>query len=111
MSLKVAIFGSTGGSGKATLVECLQAGHNVTTLVRSQEKLLKMLDASECPANLSIVQGDIRDLQKIKQVIDGKDVIVCAVGGTISFSNPLRPPPLRQDNMPRCNLNYHHCFI
>jgi hypothetical protein len=28
--VKIAIFGSTGGTGKAALVECLQGGHHHT---------------------------------------------------------------------------------
>jgi hypothetical protein len=37
--------------------EMLKAGHHVTTLVRSKDKLLQMLGLSDCPTNLSIVQG------------------------------------------------------
>eukprot|EP00026_Physarum_polycephalum_P012026 Phypoly_transcript_12291.p1 GENE.Phypoly_transcript_12291~~Phypoly_transcript_12291.p1 ORF type:complete len:204 (+),score=22.08 Phypoly_transcript_12291:153-764(+) len=90
-SLKVAIFGSTGGSGKAAVEEMLKAGHQVTALVRSPAKLLQVLGLAECPSNLSIIQGDIREVHKIKEAIDAQDVIVSTVGGQMSFSNPLHP--------------------
>jgi nucleoside-diphosphate-sugar epimerase len=57
--LRVAVFGSTGGSGKAAVEEILKAGHHVTALVRSPPKLLQMLGLPDCPANLSIIQGMI----------------------------------------------------
>ncbi len=39
MLSSIAIFGCTGGCGKAALVESLKAGHTVRALVRSPNKL------------------------------------------------------------------------
>lgn len=90
---RIAIFGSTGGSGLAALRECLASGHDVTALVRSKDKLIQLLQQNndtkdELPSNLTIVQGDIRDVEKVKEVIEGRDVIVSAIGMLLFTSIP-----------------------
>lgn len=96
---RIVIFGSTGGCGLSALNECLNAGYDVTVLVRSKDKLLQLLHKShninnqinnnhiskndhtyEPPANLSIVQGDIREVDKVKEVIENRDVIISGIG-------------------------------
>lgn len=106
--MKLVIFGSTGGCGLAAMRDCLSAGHDVTVLVRSKDKLTQLfhqqnsqtnnneehknnITNNDLPPNLSVVQGDIRDVDKVKEVIEGRDVIINGVGGVLSFSNPFSP--------------------
>ncbi|ORX96615.1 NAD(P)-binding protein [Basidiobolus meristosporus CBS 931.73] len=89
MTLKVVIFGSTGGSGKAALVNAIEAGHTVTVLVRDSSKLDSL--GPENKAKIRIVEGNIKDTEKVKEVIEGQQVVVSAIGGAMDFSNPLKP--------------------
>jgi len=82
--LKIAFFGATGGCCRAALMEVLRAGHLARALLRTPSKLTPLEEG--CPAeNLTIVQGDIRDVQKVKEVIDGCDVIMSGIGCYVKF--------------------------
>jgi hypothetical protein len=85
--LTIAFFGSTGGSCRAALIEVLRAGHHARALLHTPSKLV--LDEG-CPvANLTVVQGDVKDFEKVGQVIDGCDVIISGIG---THSLPLYLP-------------------
>lgn len=51
--MKVSLFGATGSLGSQLLVQCLSAGHDVTVLVRSPDKLPTALRDK-----ITVVQGD-----------------------------------------------------
>ncbi len=68
--MKITIFGSTGQTGQHLLNQALQAGHEVTVLVRTPEKLA---DESE---RLTVLQGDISNEAQVDSVVAGAEVVL-----------------------------------
>ncbi|MDF2607293.1 MAG: hypothetical protein K0S34_1488 [Bacillales bacterium] len=85
--MNILILGATGRVGRQLLKFALHDRHNVTVLVRNHEKI-QIVDA-----NLTIVQGNVLDSDKITQVIKGQDVVISALNtdgsSTLSDSMPL----------------------
>eukprot|EP00457_Paulinella_chromatophora_P001787 gb/GEZN01001789.1/.p1 GENE.gb/GEZN01001789.1/~~gb/GEZN01001789.1/.p1 ORF type:complete len:843 (+),score=163.23 gb/GEZN01001789.1/:194-2530(+) len=75
---KVALFGSTGGTGMATLRQLLDIGDFVTCLVRSPEKL--PADLKEHP-NIKLVVGDALDAKAVRETVVGAEAVVVSLGG------------------------------
>lgn len=71
--MKIALFGATGAVGGYFLNKVLAAGHEVTALVRSPEKL-------GAQPNLRAVKGDVTDASDVQSVIDQADVVVSCLG-------------------------------
>lgn len=73
-ALNILVIGANGGIGRQTVDLALQAGHNVTAMVRDPAKL------SMANANLQIVKGDVMYPEVFEDYIDGKDAIISALG-------------------------------
>jgi nucleoside-diphosphate-sugar epimerase len=83
----IAIFGATGGTGLSILKLCLSTGHTVRVLARTPSKLSSL--STQYP-NLQIIQGDIHDVDSIKETLlhpsstadkqEVVDVIISAIG-------------------------------
>jgi putative NADH-flavin reductase len=71
--MKIALFGATGAVGGYFLNKALAAGHEVTALVRSPEKLVAQ-------PNLRAVKGDVTDTSDVQSVINQTDVVVSCLG-------------------------------
>lgn len=71
--MKIVLFGATGAVGGYFLNKALAAGHEVTALVRSPEKL-------GAQPNLKAVKGDVTDTSDVRGVIDQADVVVSCLG-------------------------------
>ena len=71
--MKIALFGATGAVGGYFLNKALAAGHEVTALVRSPEKL-------GAQPNLRAVKGDVTDTSDVQSVINQTDVVVSCLG-------------------------------
>lgn len=74
--MHVTVFGGTGKIGRFVLERLLADGHDVTTLVRSPEKL----DLSD-PA-LTVVAGELTP-EAIDDVVAGADAVISALGPPI----------------------------
>jgi len=72
--MKVLIIGATRGIGLQVLEQALAAGHDVTVLARSPEKLA--IDHQR----LQVVKGDIRDRQAVSSRTDGQDAVINCIG-------------------------------
>lgn len=72
--MNVIIFGATGGIGKWAVKYALQSGRRVTAYVRNAQKI------TEANENLTVIQGDIHDEQKMTKVLAGQDAVVWCVG-------------------------------
>jgi putative NADH-flavin reductase len=72
--MKIAIFGASGRTGILTVYQSLDKGHQVTAFAR------KASSVTIQHKNLRIIQGDILDYEKVKQAIEGQDVVICALG-------------------------------
>ena len=74
--MRVAIFGSTGLLGRECLSQCLEAGYDVTVLVRTPTKL-----PSEIRDRITVAEGDGLDPPAVENALGaGSDGILFAVG-------------------------------
>ena len=72
--MKLVIFGATGGTGRHLVNQALSVGHSVTVLVRDPATFLLQHE------QLTVMQGDVRDLAKVETVVMGQDTILSALG-------------------------------
>jgi len=72
--MKIAIFGASGRTGILTVYQALDKGHQVTAFAR------KFSSVTIQHKNLRVVQGDIMEYDKVKQAVEGQDVIISALG-------------------------------
>lgn len=72
--MKVIIFGATGFSGQAILVEALKQGHEVTLLVRDISKF--QIEHK----NLTIFEGNVLDPQTVASVLQNQEAVIQCLG-------------------------------
>ncbi len=72
--MKIVIFGASGRTGILTVYQALEKGHQVTAFARKSSSVTIQ------HKNLKVVQGDILEYDKVKQAVEGKDVIISALG-------------------------------
>ena len=71
--MNMTIFGATGRVGNEFLQLALKDGHQVTALARTPSKLTPH-------ENLTVLEGDIRNLEIINEAIQGADAVFSAIG-------------------------------
>ena len=71
---QIVVFGANGGIGKQVVEQALDAGHQVTAILRTPSKLILT------HPNLSIVQGDIMQANTFDEHLQNKEVVVSAIG-------------------------------
>jgi putative NADH-flavin reductase len=82
--MKVTLFGATGSLGRECLEQCLQAGHDVTVLVRSPGKLPGALRN-----RITVIQGDGLVFNDVSRALPrGTDAVLFAVGVDEKTSPP-----------------------
>ncbi|MEI6900629.1 MAG: SDR family oxidoreductase [Bacteroidota bacterium] len=72
--MKITIFGASGKTGILTVFQALEKGHSVTAYSRKASKITIQ------HKNITIIEGEMNDFQKIKQAIEGRDVVISALG-------------------------------
>lgn len=72
--MKIVIFGASGKTGILTVYQALDKGHHVTAFSRIASNVTIQ------HKNLRVVEGDIRDYQKVKQTILAHDVVISTLG-------------------------------
>ncbi|WP_027955842.1 NAD(P)-dependent oxidoreductase [Halobacillus kuroshimensis] len=72
--MKIVVFGSTGGTGKAFVEQALESGHDVTAFLRNPHKL------GINHERLNRVQGDARNEEDVCQAVLGQEAIVSCLG-------------------------------
>jgi putative NADH-flavin reductase len=78
--MKIALIGATGFVGSAILKEALSRGIRITAILRHPEKL------SVTDKNLQAVRGDVKDTEKLAELLKGNDAVVSAYNP--GWSNP-----------------------
>ena len=73
--MNIVVLGATGGTGRLVVEQALAAGHTVTALVRSPEKV-----AVRNP-NLHVVAGQATDPSAVARVLDRADALISTLGG------------------------------
>ncbi|MHA4811207.1 NAD(P)-dependent oxidoreductase [Flavitalea flava] len=71
---KIIVFGATGGTGKLVVEQALQAGHQVTVVVRDPDKLAIRHQ------QLKIIKGDVFQQNSFGDAIKGQDAVVSCLG-------------------------------
>ena len=73
--MNLAVLGATGGTGRLVVEQALAAGHKVTALVRSPEKLTLR------NPNLHVITGQATDPSAVSRALDGADALISTLGG------------------------------
>ncbi len=73
--MKIAVLGATGRTGRLVVEQALAAGHSVTALVRSPEKL------SAHHSNLHVVAGEATETAAVSSALEGADAVISTLGG------------------------------
>jgi putative NADH-flavin reductase len=74
VTMKIAIIGATGGTGKKAMAEALDLGHQVIAVARNPSMI------SLTHSNLELRKGDVLDADSIEAAIAGADAVVSAIG-------------------------------
>jgi len=87
--MKLLILGATGKTGTLLLRQALEAGHDVTALVRSAAGV-----TTQSP-QLRVVEGSVLRPQDLERVIAGQDAVIStlgarSIGETTIYSEPMR---------------------
>jgi len=72
--MKIAVFGASGRTGLLLTFQGLNQGHEVTAYSRRADKI------SISHKNIRIIEGELGDYSRIKEVIAGQDVVMCTLG-------------------------------
>ncbi len=102
VSVNVTVFGGTGKIGLLAVGQLLEAGHDVTVLVRSPDKLAVEDD------RLTVVVAELSDAEAIRRVVAGADAVISALGPVIDPF--LRSGPLT-DAMRTIVAAMHECGV
>ena len=74
--MKLTIFGAAGRTGRHLVEQSLAQGHSVTALVRTPDKL------APHHKQLTVIQGDIRDPEKVSLAVTGAEGVISVLGPT-----------------------------
>lgn len=72
--MKIAVIGSTQGTGFELVKQALADGHEVTALVRAPEGI------SLSDPRLRVIKGDATDPASVAKIVEGQDVICVCLG-------------------------------
>jgi putative NADH-flavin reductase len=72
--MKIAIFGATGGTGRALVEQALAQGHTVTAFARNSSAL------AMTHSRLSVVQGDVLNPARVEAAVVGQDAVLNSLG-------------------------------
>jgi uncharacterized protein YbjT (DUF2867 family) len=73
--MNLVVFGATGRTGRLVIEHALAAGHTVTALVRSPEKL------TTGHSNLRVVTGQATETSAVSSALEGADAVISTLGG------------------------------
>jgi putative NADH-flavin reductase len=76
--MKLLIIGATRGIGLQLVEQALQAGHEVTALVRDHRRVTKHHEG------LRVVQGDILDLDSGQRAMAGQEAVFVTIGAGVT---------------------------
>jgi putative NADH-flavin reductase len=73
-TMRILIFGATGGTGRELVSQALERGHEVTAFVRNPSRL------QQRDPRLRVHSGDVGDPDAIRAAIPGHEAVVSALG-------------------------------
>jgi len=72
--MRIAVFGSTGGTGISLLQQAVQRGHRVVAFARDTQKI------SSASPHLEVYQGDVLDAEAVSLAVNGADAVISVLG-------------------------------
>ncbi|MEU9398792.1 SDR family oxidoreductase [Streptomyces sp. NPDC048242] len=72
--MKLTVFGATGGIGGEIVRQALEAGHEVTAVVRDPARL------AVTGERLGVVRGDLSDPEALRSAVAGRDAVLSGLG-------------------------------
>jgi len=72
--MKLTVFGATGGIGREIVRQALDAGHEVTAVVRDPARL------SVTGERLEVFRDDLADPEAVRPAVAGRDVVLSGLG-------------------------------
>jgi putative NADH-flavin reductase len=75
-NITIAMLGATGMAGGYIIQEALEQGYDIRALARTPQKLHALKD------QITIVEGDARDLSAIDMLLQGSNIVISALGPT-----------------------------
>ncbi|MCH6162041.1 NAD(P)-dependent oxidoreductase [Streptomyces marispadix] len=76
--MRFTVFGATGGTGRQLVRQALDAGHEVTAVVRNPARL--PVPDGEASARLEVVTADVTDPESLVPAVAGRDAVLSALG-------------------------------
>src|SRR5262245_57924131 len=73
--MNLIIFGGSGRTGVELIRQLLHLGHHVTAFVRERKRLAHFQDK-----HLTVIEGNLTDIEQVRAAISGKDVVISALG-------------------------------
>lgn len=101
--MKVFVTGATGLIGAHTTLALLEAGHSVRLYVRDRQRAHDYFLKHDHKLD-DIVEGDMRDIEKLRSVIPGCDAVLHAAA-MVSLN------PKKAEEIYQCNLDGMHAVI
>jgi putative NADH-flavin reductase len=81
--MHITVFGASGKTGRQTIFQALNQGHQVTAFAR------KPSGVTIQHKNIEIIQGDILEYDKVREAVAGSDAVICAVGVNMNKPNTI----------------------
>ncbi|MEV0151790.1 MULTISPECIES: SDR family oxidoreductase [unclassified Nonomuraea] len=72
--MRITVFGATGRTGRRVVEQALEAGHDVTAVVRDPARL------APYGPRLTVLRADVMDPDDIRPAVAGRDAVVSALG-------------------------------
>ena len=84
VTMKLVIFGPTGGTGRRLVERAIAEGHEVSAFVRNPSRMRAR------HRRLRVVVGDVFDAGKVREAVAGNEAVISVLGSR-QPSNPLHP--------------------
>lgn len=78
--MKVFLLGATGSTGWQVLKKLVEEGHDIRVLVRNPQKLDISNVSLKSGSQVEVIKGEVLDMEKLSESINGCDAIVSALG-------------------------------
>ena len=79
--MKIAIFGATGKTGIEVIKQAVDAGHEVTVMVRDAKRLPRFTK------EIKVITGDFNDKLAVQSTVKGQDAVICTLGSRELYKN------------------------
>jgi uncharacterized protein YbjT (DUF2867 family) len=83
---KVILFGATGNLGRKIAAELVRQGYELTAVVRDENKARPVL-----PPSTRFLKADACDPEQMKGICNGMDVVISALGKSVSVNDKSKP--------------------